>query len=55
MKSCAFTAIGHTAEYIQTAVKAGNFYLQFGSKQKKEKANDTENEKAIYKIYEYRR
>lgn len=35
MKSCAFTAIGHTAEYIQTAVKAGNFYLQFGSKQKK--------------------
>lgn len=54
MKSCAFTAIGHTAEYIQTAVKAGNFYLQFGSKQKK-KANDTDNEKAIYKIYEYRR
>lgn len=52
MKSCAFTAIGHTAEYIQTAVKAGNFYLQFGSKQKK--ANDTDNEKAIYKIYEYR-
>lgn len=37
MKSCAFTAIGHTAEYIQTAVKAGNFYLQFGSKQKKKK------------------
>lgn len=36
MKSCAFTAIGHTAEYIQTAVKAGNFYLQFGSKQKKQ-------------------